>query len=171
MNCHTLLSTLAATGLLLVAMSPASAHELRPELSVGATDNRENSGIHQFDWPTDSPVALPVRSSAKALPTLGGVDFRTAVDAPVYAAAGGTVISAGPEGVVVHHGKNLRSSYSHIRHLKVSVGQKVQVRDVLGHVDAPKGRLEQAHFHFSVNQGSQLVNPVDYLPAVDPLAE
>src|SRR5690242_11446209 len=94
---------LLLVAMVLTASAPALAHDVHPEQSIGTTDRRENNGIQQFEWPTDSPVALPVRSSAKALETIGGVDFRTAVGAPVYAAADGTVVSVGPAGVVIHH--------------------------------------------------------------------
>lgn len=166
----TIAATLAVTGLLFAGGMPALSHDLHPELSIGSTDRTENTGVHQFDWPTDSPVALPVRSSAKALETIGGVDFRTAIGAPIYAVADGVVISAGPSGVVVHHGKNLRSTYTHIRQVQVTPGQKVVRRDLLGSVVAPRG-WEKAHFHFAVNEGARLVDPMDFLPAVDPNAE
>lgn len=165
-----LLSSLAVTGLILAVALPAMARELHPDQSIGSTDRRENNGIHQFDWPTDSPVDLPVRSSAKALETIGGVEFRTAVGAPIYAVADGTVISTGPAGVVVYHGKDIRSTYSQIRRVQVSVGQKVVRRDVLGEVVAPRG-WDKPYFFFQVNQGSRLVDPMDFLPAVDPKAE
>jgi hypothetical protein len=35
---------------------------------------------------------------------------------------------------------------------------------------APRG-WEKAHFHFAVSEGTRLVDPMDFLPAVDPNAE
>ncbi|MDB5097736.1 MAG: hypothetical protein JWM80_2157, partial [Cyanobacteria bacterium RYN_339] len=49
-------------------------------------------------------------------------------------------------------------------------GQVVNRGDVIGNVSAPL-QGEQAHFHFQVRQGRRVVNPLDFLPAVDPLAE
>jgi murein DD-endopeptidase MepM/ murein hydrolase activator NlpD len=156
--------------MVLTASAPALAHDVYPDQSIGATDRRENNGIQQFDWPTDSPVALPVRSSAKALETIGGVDFRTAVGAPVYAVADGTVVSVGPAGVVIHHGKGIRSTYTELRHVKVAIGQHVRVHEVIGQVK-PARDGGQAYFHFQVAEGTRLVDPMDFLPAVDPNAE
>lgn len=157
--------------MVLTAAAPALAHEVFPEQSIGSTDhNKDNMGVHQFYWPTANPVALPVRSSAKALETIGGVDFRTAVGAPIYAAADGTVVSAGPAGVAIHHGKGVRSLYSELRYLNVKVGQQVRAQHVLGHVSPAQGG-GQAYFHFQVAEGTRLVDPMDFLPAVDPDAE
>ncbi|MFN3431841.1 MAG: peptidoglycan DD-metalloendopeptidase family protein, partial [Candidatus Sericytochromatia bacterium] len=73
-------------------------------------------------------------------------------------------------GVVIHHGRGIRSTYTELRLVKVAVGQQVRSQDVLGQVKPAQGG-GQAYFHFQVAEGTRLVDPMDFLPAVDPNAE
>ncbi|MDB5099413.1 MAG: hypothetical protein JWM80_3834, partial [Cyanobacteria bacterium RYN_339] len=112
-------SVLLTGAMLLAAACPATAAIPQATLGGGVIDRGENDGVQQFGWPTDSPAALPARSSAKPIDAPGGVDFLAVAGSPVYAAANGEVLSTGPAGIVVTHGNRLTSIYTLIGQLKV----------------------------------------------------
>src|SRR5690606_10174309 len=65
-----------------------------------------------------------------------GVDYQTAVGAPVAAAAAGRVVFAGRVGAALHvtvlHPDGLRTSYSFLASTAVRPGQQVEGGDVVG---------------------------------------
>jgi murein DD-endopeptidase MepM/ murein hydrolase activator NlpD len=80
--------------------------------------------------PVDAPVADPFRPPATPYgPGNRGIDFATTAGQPVLAMADGVVVFAGQVGgtlhVVVRHADGVRTSYSFLAVVLVSVGQPV----------------------------------------------
>jgi murein DD-endopeptidase MepM/ murein hydrolase activator NlpD len=98
-----------------------------------------------------------------------GVDVAAAEGTPIRAAAGGTVLSAGPRGgygdaVEVDHGDGTSAIYAHASALLVSEGDRVAPGQEIARV-GKSGRATGAHLHFEVRRGEQAVDPVRALGA------
>ena len=80
------------------------------------------------------------------MPGNRGIDYGTDAGAPIAAAADGRVVFAGAVGGTLHvtvlHADGLRTSYSFVASIAVSVGDRVRVGDVIAIADGP--------FHFGV---------------------
>ncbi len=97
-----------------------------------------------------------------------GNDYAAPEGTPIYAAAAGTVISAGYAGeagyrVVINHGNGLVTRYMHMyKQPLVKAGQKVQKGQHIGGVGST-GRSTGNHLHFQVEENGTPVNPSKYL--------
>lgn len=96
-----------------------------------------------------------------------GVDFAASTGTPIYAAAGGTVTSAGYSGnagnmIVINHGNGLQTYYMHCSKIYVSAGTKVEKGQNIGAVGST-GNSTGPHLHFQVMSGGVPVNPMNYL--------
>ncbi len=96
-----------------------------------------------------------------------GTDFRGATGTPVLAAAGGTVVSAGPRGgygnaVIIDHGGALATLYAHQSRLSVVAGDQVETGQVIGAVGST-GYSTGPHLHFEVRVNGTPVDPLNYL--------
>jgi len=100
-----------------------------------------------------------------------GVDFAATTGTPVYAAAAGTIRSAGDGGpcgnmVQIDHGGNLISAYCHLsRFANISAGEHVEARQLIGYV-GQTGRATGPHLHFAVKR----VNAAGIEQFIDPLS-
>ena len=86
---------------------------------------------------------------------------------PIYAAAGGTVVSAGYSGkagnlIVINHGNGLSTYYMHCHKIYVRAGQKVSKGQNIAIVGTT-GNSTGPHLHFQVMSGGVPVNPLKYL--------
>lgn len=95
-----------------------------------------------------------------------GVEFMNKTGTPVYAAARGTVIFAGPDTdaiyspwgnfygnlVVLQHADRLFTLYAHLSKIDVQVGQEVFTTDKIGEV-GKTGVAIGSHLHFEVRRG------------------
>lgn len=96
-----------------------------------------------------------------------GLDFRGPIGAPIYAAAEGTVISAGVgQGygnlVEIRHGNGLTTRYAHLSRIETRVGAKVPAGAVIGRL-GNTGRSTGPHLHFEVRIHDRPVNPRPFL--------
>lgn len=96
-----------------------------------------------------------------------GIDFAAATGTPIYAAAEGTVISAGYAGnagnlLVISHGNGLLTYYMHCNAIYVSAGQKVSRGQNVAAVGTT-GNSTGPHLHFQVMLNGTPVNPANYL--------
>ena len=85
----------------------------------------------------------------------------------IYAAAAGTVISAGYAGnagnlLVISHGNGLLTYYMHCNAIYVSAGQKVSRGQNVAAVGTT-GNSTGPHLHFQVMLNGTPVNPANYL--------
>lgn len=103
-----------------------------------------------------------------------GVDFAASTGTPIYAAAAGTVTSAGYSGkagnlIILTIGNGLLTYYQHCNTIFVSAGQKVSKGQNIGQVGTT-GNSTGPHLHFQVMNNGTPVNPMNYLQKNKPLA-
>lgn len=96
-----------------------------------------------------------------------GVDFAAPTGTPIYAAAGGTVVSSGYSGkagnrIVINHGNGLQTIYMHCHKLYVKAGTSVSKGQNIAAVGTT-GNSTGPHLHFQVMSGGTPVNPMNYL--------
>jgi len=100
-----------------------------------------------------------------------GVDFGIPCGTPVYAAAGGRVVSAAWSGgygnrVVLDHGDiegiPLGTTYNHLTRPVVRVGARVQRGQLVG-ISGTTGLSTGCHLHFEVYENGHVVDPMHWL--------
>lgn len=96
-----------------------------------------------------------------------GADFGAPSGTPIRAAAGGTVVFAGPRGgygntVIIDHGSSLATLYAHQSALYVAEGTPVTAGQVIGAVGST-GMSTGPHLHFEARVAGAPVNPLLYL--------
>lgn len=96
-----------------------------------------------------------------------GIDFAAPTGTPIYAAAGGTVVSSGYSGnagkiVVINHGNGMVTKYMHCNTLFVRSGQKVSKGQNIAQVGST-GNSTGPHLHFQLEIGGVPKNPLKYL--------
>lgn len=96
-----------------------------------------------------------------------GVDLRSSLGAPIYAAEGGTVTTVSSTGsygklIVINHGGGLVTKYAHCNSIGVTAGQKVQKGEQIGTV-GNTGNATGYILHFEVLVNGSNVNPLNYL--------
>ena len=92
-----------------------------------------------------------------------GNDYAAPTGTPTYAAAAGTVITAGwSNRVVISHGNGLVTKYMHHSSICVSAGQRVAKGQQIGYVGST-GYSTGAHLHFQVELNGTPVNPNNYM--------
>lgn len=96
-----------------------------------------------------------------------GIDMAAPIGTPIYAAAGGTVVSAGYSGnagnmLVINHGGGLQTIYMHCNKIYVRSGQKVSKGQNVAQV-GNTGNSTGPHLHFQVMSNGTPVNPQNYL--------
>lgn len=98
-----------------------------------------------------------------------GMDLAVVTGTPVRAALASTVTvsayNAGGYGyyVMIDHGNGLSTLYGHCSKLLVSVGQSVEVGDIVA-LSGSTGRSTGPHLHFEVRVNGERANPRLYLP-------
>jgi murein DD-endopeptidase MepM/ murein hydrolase activator NlpD len=96
-----------------------------------------------------------------------GLDYCGQIGDPIYAAAPGVVVFAGPltvrgNATMIDHGMGVFSAYMHQSEILVNVGDRVEQGQLIGRV-GNTGRVEGPHLHFEVLVGGIPVNPLDWL--------
>ena len=106
--------------------------------------------------------------------THGGTDIGASYGSAIYAAGGGTVITAyndsGYNGgygnyAIIDHGGGVQTLYAHMSVCAVSVGQTVSAGQVIGYVGST-GASTGAHLHFEVWAGGARQDPQSYYPGI-----
>ncbi len=101
-------------------------------------------------------------------PTHIGLDYRCHLNDPIYAADGGTVITAGWNGgygnlVRVDHGNGFITYYGHFNSYAVALGQAVAQGQLLGYCGTT-GNSTGPHLHFEIRYNGVPQDPVVYQP-------
>jgi len=96
-----------------------------------------------------------------------GLDFCGQIGDPIYAAAAGVVVFAGPlivrgNATMIDHGWGVYTAYMHQSEILVQVGERVEQGQLIGRV-GNTGRVEGPHLHFEVLAGGIQVNPLEWL--------
>jgi len=97
----------------------------------------------------------------------GGIDFKGAYGADIFAAALGKVTYAGWRSgygrtVEITHGNGMLTRYAHLSRIDASVGQDVEAGDTIGGLGS-SGRSTGPHLHFEVRINDRPVNPRPFL--------
>lgn len=98
-----------------------------------------------------------------------GIDFPGPTGSPIFAAATGTVVWAGPRSgygncVEIDHGNGLMTRYGHMSHVEARLGEQVTAGEEIGKIGST-GRSTGPHLHFEVRVNGQAVNPRPFLEA------
>ncbi|WP_321818068.1 MULTISPECIES: M23 family metallopeptidase [unclassified Paraburkholderia] len=114
-----------------------------------------------------SPFGNRIDPFTKRLSFHPGLDIVAPTGTPIFAAAGGRVIFAGPKAgygncVDIDHGNGFTTRYGHASKIDVQVGQIVLAGDHIADVGST-GRSTGPHLHFEVIVNGTQVNPVGYL--------
>ena len=97
-----------------------------------------------------------------------GFDLAASSGTEVAAAAGGTVVHAGPAGsygnlVTVRHDNGFETRYAHLSEVDVKVGEVVQAGAELGKVGTT-GYSTGPHLHFEIRRDGAPIDPAPFLP-------
>jgi len=95
-----------------------------------------------------------------------GLDFRVPTGTTVYAAANGTIISAGWEGsygyrIQIDHGSGYITTYNHLSKIIYSSGQVAAGQEI--GKSGSTGNTTGPHLHFEVTKDGEFINPSKWL--------
>lgn len=120
-----------------------------------------------FIWPVTGPISSYF---GPAHPLGIDIDLYATPNAPIGAAAAGTVVFAGGNVccsyglyVIVDHGNGFETQYAHLSSISVSTGQRVIQGQLLGY-GGKTGYATGNHLHFEVHVAGKVDNPLLYLP-------
>lgn len=123
-------------------------------------------------WPVDSEtVTSPFgmrRDPFTGKPAFhSGIDIGAKAGTPVYAAAEGTVVSAGSDSargnnIVIDHSNGIRTRYMHLSRMDAVKGERIAKGQQIGLVGST-GRSTGPHLHYEVILNGASVNPKPYL--------
>jgi murein DD-endopeptidase MepM/ murein hydrolase activator NlpD len=153
---------------------------IQRKLVALARSQRDQTGFRgqsdgYLSYPASGPVTSPY--GYRVHPIYGyyslhnGTDFGTGCGAPLYAAAGGTVIDTYYDSVYGNrlylslgmvNGKSLVLIYNHMSAYRVSEGQRVERGTVVG-LSGTTGWSTGCHLHFTVMENGVAVDPMRYL--------
>jgi murein DD-endopeptidase MepM/ murein hydrolase activator NlpD len=97
-----------------------------------------------------------------------GFDLAAPTGTPVTAAAGGTVVHAGPAGtygnlVTIRHDNGFETRYAHLSAVDIKEGARVEPGQLIGKVGTT-GYSTGPHLHFEVRHDGQAIDPAPLLP-------
>ena len=97
-----------------------------------------------------------------------GFDLAAPTGTPVAAAAGGTIVHAGPAGtygnlVTVRHDNGFETRYAHLSAVTVANGDRVEAGQQVGKVGST-GYSTGPHLHFEVRHDGKPIDPAPLLP-------
>ncbi len=128
--------------------------------------------VQGYDWPligrVSSGFGPRVHPIFKTRRMHTGLDIGGRSGEPIYAAKGGTVLSAGWRGgygntVVIDHGGGFSTLYAHQSRMAVGAGQTVQIGEVIGYVGST-GWSTGPHLHYELRLNGKPIDPLPYLP-------
>ncbi len=98
-----------------------------------------------------------------------GLDMAGVMGEPIYAAASGTVTTAGRANgygnlIELDHGRGLATRYGHLSKILVHSGEQVKQGEMIARMGST-GRSTGTHLHFEVRVDGRAVNPRPYLEA------
>lgn len=153
----------------------AKTAELRRQEAAAAAAGKPSSTVNgsgSLMWPGTSNVVTSLFGTRlhpvhKVYRTHYGIDLRAAYGSNVYAADGGTIITAAYSSsygnyVVIDHGSNgMTTLYAHMSKLNVKNGQSVKKGDIVGFA-GNSGTSTATHLHFEVSVNGVRQDPLNY---------
>jgi len=99
-----------------------------------------------------------------------GTDIGAPCEAPIYAAADGVVVKAGPAGgygnlITIDHGGDVQTRYAHMYNngVLVRVGDQVTAGQQVALIGSSGGISTGCHLHYEVRAGGEFTNPVPFM--------
>lgn len=140
---------------------------------IQAKSKRAYMGTGEFRWPVPSSTRVTSDYGWRIHPILktrrfhDGVDIAAPTGSDVVAADDGVVIYTGWYGgygntVIIDHGGQLSTQYSHLSKILVNDGDKVKKGEEIGLVGST-GLSTGPHLHFGVRKDGQTVDPWNWL--------
>lgn len=118
-------------------------------------------------FPTEGDILSGFQTAER--PDHNGVDVAAPDGTPIYAAASGTVVQAGPadgfgQWIVIDHGDGYQTGYGHMWEgtLLVSVGDAVEAGQQIASVGS-NGDSTGPHLHFFVTENGSYIDPEGWL--------
>ena len=148
----------------------------RLALRMAELQPRSVRKLSVYSWPVE-PVVINSVFGSRYHPILGterdhqGLDLAATQGQPIFAAAGGVVVRAGPNGghgnqVVIQHDGDVTTRYSHLSRVFVSVGEEVKRGEAVG-AAGMTGLATGVHLHFELWREGEPVDPLDALGPTD----
>jgi len=157
------------------AEEPLESEEV-PALAVAAGTEADSGGPQILQASASDagyiwPVTGPISSYFGPSHPLGiDIDLYNAPNAPIAAAAAGTVLIAGGDPccsyglqVLIEHPDGSQTRYAHLSNILVAVGQTVDQGQILGSGGCT-GYCTGNHLHFEIIIDGHVVDPLAYLP-------
>lgn len=138
-----------------------------------AKSNKGYMGTGSFHWPVPASTRVTSEYGWRTHPIFktkrfhNGIDIGAPTGTKVVAADDGQVIYTGSYGgygktVIIDHGGQVSTQYSHLSNISVSNGTKVNKGDVVGLVGST-GWSTGPHLHFTVYKNGQHASPWNWL--------
>lgn len=124
-----------------------------------------------FDWPVDEARLTRgffAQKQRRSRPHWG-IDLANKKNTPILASAPGKVVYTGQgfhgygKLIVIEHGTDWATLYSHLNKILVSEGQQISRGEEIG-LMGRTGRATGNHLHFEIRHYRQPVNPLAFLP-------
>ncbi|MEI6378115.1 MAG: peptidoglycan DD-metalloendopeptidase family protein [Candidatus Falkowbacteria bacterium] len=134
-----------------------------PARTVAAQASAHPMAGTKLNWPTEGFRITQYYSWAH-----NGLDIANKVGTPIYAAAAGTVETAGWNNggygnqIVINHGGGMKTRYGHMSALSVHVGDTVTKGQYIGAMGST-GHSTGPHVHFEVMINGRRYNPLNYV--------
>ena len=124
-------------------------------------------------WPVVPTARISSRFGDRTHPITGvkqhhnGVDIAVPRGTAVAAAGKGEVVATGEDGVagryvIINHGEDVITSYSHGEKILVQAGDKVEAGETIM-LSGSSGRSTGPHLHFSLRLNGNSVDPTQYI--------
>lgn len=126
-------------------------------------------------WPVEGEMTSPFGLRREGLLSFDihrGVDISVPSGTPVRAMAPGVVEFAGRMSgygnvIIIDHGQSVRTVYGHLSEIRVSRGDEVAGRPVIG-LSGASGRVTGEHLHFEILRRGRAEDPVPLLGGAPP---
>lgn len=175
------LGMLVVPGFLFTMFFTAASQQKGQCLPGGGTSiiNGSNQAPYTGAWMNpmigefSSPFGWRIHPVTGARSNHSGQDIAAADNTPIHAAGSGTVTIAGASSggntgfmVAIDHGGGVQSRYVHMwpEDIKVKVGQKVQVGEVVG-LEGSSGQATGPHLHFEIRLNGKPTEPIAWMKA------
>ncbi|WP_082232021.1 peptidoglycan DD-metalloendopeptidase family protein [Halobacillus massiliensis] len=136
------------------------------EIVLKGTKVIPSKGTGSFDWP-----AVGGEITSKQGERWGsfhkGIDIAGVKDRTIKASDNGKVVEAGKSGaygnkIVIDHNNGYRTTYAHLKSIRVNVGDVVEKGSSIGQMGTT-GRSTGVHLHFEIHKNGSQENPLNHL--------
>lgn len=138
---------------------------VKKKVTIG-TKEIPSKGTGSFAWPAVGGT-ITSKQGERWGSFHKGIDIAGVSDRTIKTVDNGKVTAAGKRNgygnqVTINHNNGMKTTYSHLSSISVSVGDTVQKGDKIG-VMGTTGKSTGIHLHFEVYKNGKLQNPMKYL--------